>query len=424
MFRYLPEQASDFAYVVDDANYLVTDISVFFTVIIVGAMIYFAVRYRKRDGVDHETPQIEGSKALELVWTIVPSIICIFVAAYGYIGFTKMRTAPREAIEIQVFGQQWQWSFEYPNGKKTTNEFTVPVGKAVKLIMTSKDVLHSFFVPGMRTKMDVIPGRYTMEWFRPIKTGPQQVFCTEYCGTSHSGMLATLNVVSESEYERWVEDKGRVLSPVEEGAKLYNEKACVGCHSLDGTPRVGPSFLNLYGRKEMMEGGEGMMVDENYLKESIINSQARIVMGYGTATKMPAFEGQLTDDEVGKLIMFIKAQKGEAAKPKTTSAADLAKLTPDQRGKKLYVEKVCSGCHSIDGSKVVGPSFKGVYGREAEWDDGMKYKADDAYIKDSILNPQAHIVKGYPHPSPMPGYQGQLDDSQIGDIIEFMKTLK
>lgn len=425
MFRFLPDQASDFAHIVDDLNYLITDISVACTVLIVGAMLYFAVKYRKRDGVEHETPRIEGSHALEFFWTAFPTLVCIYVGWAGISGFNKMRQVPPGAVEINVWGQQWAWNFEYVNGKKTAGEFTVPVGKPIKLIISSRDVLHSFFVPGMRTKMDAVPGKFTYQWFRPIKTGPQVVFCTEYCGTAHSNMMATMNVVSEAEYERWLADKGEVLAPADAGKLVYTQNACNSCHSLDGSRLVGPSFLNLYGRKANLDDGSSYEADENYIRESILNPQARIVSGYPRPSPMPAYAGRLSDDDITNLVAFIKTLTGEAAPaPKPIAAADASTMTPEERGKLHYQQKACIGCHSLDGSAVVGPSFKGLYARKGEFDDGTAYTADDAYIKESILQPQAHIVKGYPKPSPMPPYEGQLSDSEIADVIAFIKTIQ
>ena len=430
MFRYLPEQASDFAPLVDNIHNLVTDLSVLFTVLITGVTIYFAFKYRKRNGVDHETPAIEGSHTLEIIWTVVPTIICIIVGWYGYYGFTKIREVPEDEpglVEINVTGQKWIWNFKYPNGKEVGGdgvEFVVPVNHAVKLVLTSKDVLHSFFVPSMRTKMDAVPGHYTMQWFRPVKTGTYNVFCTEYCGDQHSKMLAKMKVVSDADYERWVNEKGGGAKPADLGRQLYANKACGSCHSLDGSRLVGPSFLNLYMKKGKCDDGADYVADDEYLREAILYSSKRIVEGYTKPSAMPSFENTLSQDDITNLIAFIKTQKGEAKKPVQAKTQDLSKLSPAERGKLHYQNKACIGCHSLDGTAVVGPTFKGLYGREEELLDGAKIVADDAYIKESILNSQAKIVKGYSNPSPMPPYEGQLNDQDIADIIEYIKTIK
>lgn len=424
MFRFLPEQASDFAPTVDSINNLITDLSVFFTVLIVGAMIYFAIRYRRKGGVDHETPRIEGSHFLEIVWTVVPTLICIWVAVYGVQGFRTMREAPAGALEIEVKGKQWAWSFTYPNGKKTADEFVVPVGKPVKLIISSEDVLHSFFVPAMRTKVDAVPGTYTYQWFRPVKTGDFDVFCTEYCGTKHSAMLAKVRVVSEAEFDRWLADKGRALSPAEQGEALVKLNACGSCHSVDGSAIVGPTFLKLYGRQGEFDDGTQYTADENYIRESILYPQAHVVKGYPHPSPMPAFEGKLSDDDISNIIAYLKSLNEAPKVVQKKPQVDLASLSPADRGKQYYTEKLCIGCHSLDGSRVVGPSFKGLYGREGKFTDGASYVADDAYITESILKPNAHVVEGYPSPSPMPVYEGQLSNEQVTDIIEFIKTVK
>lgn len=431
MFRYLPEQASDFAHKVDFANYAVTDISVFFTVAIVGAMLYFAVRYRRIDGKDHETPRIEGNSTLEVIWTVVPLIVCVWVAWLGYESFIDMRNPPPNAMEINVTARKWAWDYQYKNGKKTTGEIVVPVGEPVKFVMTSTDVLHSFFVPVMRTKHDVIPGRYTHVWFRPIKTGDFQVFCTEYCGDQHSSMLSRLKVVPKAEFDRWVEDfsdeaRAAAMKPSDLGKALYT-KNCASCHSLDGTPRVGPSWLKIYGQEHEMNDGSKVKVDENYIKESILNPEAKVVKGFAKG-QMSSFAGQLSDQELLGLIEFIKivdgTQKAEPVAPKK-SATDLAAMSPAERGKLIFQapENACAGCHSLDGSKMPCPTLKGLYGHEVELSDGSKVMADDAYLIESIRYPQKKLVKDF-GPTMPNMYENKFSEQELKDLVEFMKTLK
>jgi cytochrome c oxidase subunit 2 len=427
--RFFPEQASDFAEKIDWLNELVTDISVFFTVAIVGAMIYFAIRYRQRDGVDHATPNIEGSHLLEAIWTIVPTIICIIVGALGYIYYDDMRTVPENALTVSVRGQKWFWEFEYENGKKS-RELVVPVNEPIKLLMTSRDVLHSFFIPAMRVKTDVVPGQYSYQWFRPIRTGDYQVFCTEYCGNQHSAMLARLKVLSKVDYDRWLADTSEQdalarMDRKEIGSQLYTAKGCKACHSLDGSPLVGPTFLKIFGRKEKLQDGSEITVDEEYIRTSIYEPTKQIVQGY--AGVMPNYQGQISDDEMLSIIAFLKSLDGSqpapaASAPAAAVAEDLSKLPPAEWGKKLFSIKICGSCHSLDGSKLVGPSFKGLYGREEELADGTKVVANDEYIKRSILKPMDQIVKGY---APvMPPYEGQLNDAELNALIEYIKTIK
>lgn len=426
MFRYLPEQASEIAPKIDWLNNLVTDLSVFFTVAIVGAMIYFAFKYKRTKKHQKGFTSPTDSHFLEVMWTVVPTLISCYILYYGIVYYRELRHVPANPIEINGIGKQWVWDFEYNTGKKTTNEITIPVNKPVKFILTSKDVLHSFFIPAMRVKSDVIPGHYTYVSFTPVKTGRYYTFCTEYCGKDHSAMLAKLNVVSQAEYDRWVNDLSESklaekLDLGELGAKLYEEKQCKSCHSLDGTRLVGPSWLKLFGKEEEFEDGTKIQVDENYLRTAILNPNAQIAMTY-PKNVMPAYEGQLSEREISALITFIKEQDGKqkAISVKEEVVVDPSTLTPAQRGEMLYKSQTCNACHSIDGSKVVGPSWKGLYGHDGELVTGDKYVADDAYITESILNPNAKIVKGYAPSMPVI----PLNDDQIKDIIEYMKTLK
>ena len=426
MFRYLPEQASEFAPDVDAVNHLITDISVFFTVVICAVMIYWAIKYRRKNGVDHATPQIRTNHGMEAFLTIVPTFFCIIVGVYGYRVFVEMRTPPADAIEINVYAKKWMWNFEYSNGKNVPSEAVIPVDRPVKFIMQSSDVLHSFFVPSMRVKADAIPGRYTYVWFRPVKTGEFNVFCTEYCGLDHSKMIAKLKVVSHAEYDRWLNDKSAEMmaarmTPAKRGAALFKEKGCVGCHSIDGTKMTGPTFLKIWGREELLSDGSKVVVDENYFRNSVLNPKSQIVATY--QNMMPPFEGQIDDQGISDLIAYAKTIDGSQPAPVAVKlpAGMGTEMTPAELGKKLYNEKACVGCHTLDGSKLVGPSFKGVYGRSGKLTDGSSYTADDAYIKNSILNPASQVVEGFA--PAMPPYQGQLSDADIDAIIAFMKTV-
>jgi cytochrome c oxidase subunit 2 len=439
MFRYLPEQASKIAPRVDWLHHWITDLSVLFTVAVCGAMLYFAVRYRKRNGQDHETPRIEGNNFLEVVWTVVPTLICIWIAYYGIVIFQDMREGEDEALVVNAVGKQWQWEFQYENGKSTVGELVVPVNRPVKVVLTAKDVLHSFFVPAMRVKKDAIPGRYTSVMFTPVKTGSYNTFCTEYCGTSHSAMLAELRVVSEAEYGRWVNDRSADLAkltmdPATLGGKLYEEKGCNACHSLNGSRLVGPSFLKLYesDARDFADGSEvafgGEFSIEDYIRESILYPNKKIVAGY-PAGLMPAFEGQLSDKEVKALIAFIRKQDGSGAGAEESVEdagedleAKLAKMSPVERGEYHYQTKACIGCHSLDGSNLVGPTFKGLYGNKREFTDGTSVVADAEYLKGSILNPNGNIVAGY-QPNLMPqNYRDQLSDEDLESIVEFIRS--
>ncbi|WP_373047091.1 cytochrome c oxidase subunit II [Vulgatibacter sp.] len=299
-----PPQASTFAQDVDALYYFIHYLSVFFWVGIVAAIVYFVWRYKRghREGVgpSHNLP-------MELTWSIIPLILVIAVFLWGFKGFMGMSRAPSGAEQIQVTGKKWLWNFEYPNGQQAIGELHVEVNKPYKLIMTSEDVIHSFFVPSFRNKMDVVPGRITTFWFEPTMVGEQQVFCTEYCGDGHSDMLAKIVVHTPEDYAKWVEEnqKEDTTTPLPElGEKLYTSKACFTCHSTDGSVKVGPTFQGLFGKQEQLTTGQTVPVDEEYLRESILQPNAKVVQGYQPV--MPTYQGQLSDREVSGLIEYIK----------------------------------------------------------------------------------------------------------------------
>lgn len=308
MFTFMPEQASTWAAYVDWVNNFITDIAVFCILAITGVMIYFAIRYRRRSDND-KTPYITHSASLETAWTVIPSVICIFVFYYGMDSYREMRTPPPNAMEVNVSGVQWRWDFEYSNGKRTTNELVVPVGKPVKLIMRSQDVTHSFYIPAMRVKEDVLASIYTQLWFTPTKLGTYHIFCAEYCGLQHSGMRGRLRVVTEGEfgdflYER-IDPAAIEVPPAERGKMLFAEKGCAACHTVDGSKGLGPSLQGVMGKERVMSDGTKLVADENYIQESILNSQEKIVQGF-EGIVMPAFAGQLSPAEVDSLIAYLK----------------------------------------------------------------------------------------------------------------------
>ena len=312
---YMPVDASTWGADVDWMNNWITNVSVLCTVIITGVMLYFAIKYRASTH-PKPTSKVNHSALLETVWTVVPSIIVIYVFYVGFVVYEDMRNPPANSVEVTVTGYRWAWAFTYENGKSTTNELVVPVDEPVRLVMKSKDVIHSFFIPAMRIKEDVRADRYSFLWFHPTITSADQpggyfpVFCAEYCGRSHSEMLAKLRVVTREEYNDFLHDRSgedlSKLTPVQRGEKLYIEKACNTCHSLDGSVVLGPTFKDLFGKLREFETGNSVTCDENYLKESILYSTMKIVKGFGRV--MPAFEGLLKDEEVDDLVAFIKAQ--------------------------------------------------------------------------------------------------------------------
>ncbi len=304
---WLPKAASTVASEVDALFYFIFYASLFFFVLVTFAMIYFAIRYRKK-GKFTLTSSISHNTALEVTWTVIPTILVFVIFIWGFKDFLNLNVVPRGAMEIKVTGQKWFWSFDYPEGLTVVNDLTVPVNKPIKLLMSSKDVIHSFFVPSFRVKMDVVPNRYSIIWFEANQTGEFNLFCTEFCGKGHSEMIGKVKVVTQDEYENWLAanaDPSEGLTMEEFGEKLYKSKACVTCHSIDGSANQGPTLKGIFGKSEQMTDGTTIVVDENYLRESMLEPAAKVVKGFQPV--MPPYQGLLNDKEVDALIAYIKS---------------------------------------------------------------------------------------------------------------------
>ena len=306
---WLPEAASSMASEIDGLFYFTYWVSVIILIAVVTAMIVFVVRYRRKKA-NEATPHVEESKWLELTWIVIPTILVMVVFTWGFQSFLKMGIAPPNAYEIVVRAKKWNWEFEYPNGTVSVNELRVPLEQPVKLVMSSEDVIHSLFIPAFRVKHDVLPNRYTSVWFEAIQTGEFPLFCTEYCGTLHSGMLSTVYVLEREAFDEWLASAGGNVDDMplnEYGAMLYQQQACVGCHSLDGSVLVGPSFQGLAGSQRAFDDGSSAVADDNYLRESILNPGAHIVAGFNNV--MPPSYSSLNERQVSALIAFIKEQQ-------------------------------------------------------------------------------------------------------------------
>ncbi len=309
---WLPPESSTMAGEIDSLFYFIAYVSIFFLGIVTFAIIYFGIKYRRRDDdYDNITPQMDHNRILEWTWSVIPSILVIIVFFWGFNVFMKMNIAPKDAIEIKVTGQKWFWAFTYPEGNNSINELIVPEGKAVKLLLSSKDVIHSFFIPDFRIKMDVLPNRYSSTWFEAKSTGVHNLFCTEYCGEGHSDMIAKIKVVSMEDYENQQAsvDLGEGLTPVEYGTKLFSSKVCASCHSVGGKTLVGPPLNGVFGSNVPLEDGTTISADENYLRESILNPKKNVVAGYQPV--MPTYQGLLDDKQLDALVAYIKSLKGE-----------------------------------------------------------------------------------------------------------------
>ncbi len=303
---WLPEAASTMAPKIDSLFTFVNVVSGVLLVGVVTAMLWFMYRYRRQDPAERPSP-VKESKLLEISWIVIPTILVLLVFNWGFKSFVAQKTIPDNAYEIRVQARSWGWSFEYPNGV-TTDTLYVPADEPVKTTMSSQDVIHSFYVPAFRVKQDVLPNRYTSVWFEATKEGTYDLFCTEYCGRNHSEMDAEVKVVSRARFDEWLESAGTPddIPLPELGEKLYTQQGCQGCHSLDGSDMVGPTWEGLYGKTDhQMADGSTVTADANYLRESILKSGAKVVEGYQNV--MPSY-ASLSEREVAGLVEFIKEQ--------------------------------------------------------------------------------------------------------------------
>ena len=303
---WMPAQASSKAAEVDTVFYVIYWLSVFFFALIVGLMTWFVVRYRRRRAGEDAGPSANHNLALEVIWTAIPVVVSVVLFVVGFRSFMNIATPPRNAYEISVIGQKWNWFFTYPNGH-VSDELHVPLDTPVQLTMTSEDVIHSLWIPAFRVKKDVVPGRYTKTWFQAEEPGTYPLLCTEYCGTGHSDMLSVVTVHQAGMFEVWLEKASNLLDtmpPAEAGELLVQRKGCVQCHSLDGSANVGPTFRELFGHAVALKGGGEVTADENYIRQSILEPMADIVAGYEPV--MPTYAGKLKDQEITAIIAYLK----------------------------------------------------------------------------------------------------------------------
>jgi cytochrome c oxidase subunit 2 len=308
---WMPEQASTVAPSVDGLYDAVYWMSLFFFTLITVGLVVFILKYRHRPGVTRE-PAAGHSTALELTWTIIPTILVLVIFYFGFRGFLNLAVAPPNAYQIDVSARMWNWSFSYPGGYGSMDgKLHVPVNTPIELVTQSADVIHSFFIPAMRVKKDVVPGRYNRLWFEATEVGEYDVYCAEYCGRNHSTMLTSVVVHDKDDFKEWVrknQDWTLTMSPIEAGQMLYKAKGCSTCHSLDGSVIVGPTFKDLYNNPNIPITGQGTIkADENYIHESILYPQAKVHQGFGPPSPMPSFLGQLNDQDIGAIIAFMRS---------------------------------------------------------------------------------------------------------------------
>jgi cytochrome c oxidase subunit 2 len=315
----MPAQASTMASQVDLLYAFLILVTAFFSLLIAGAVIFLSVKYRRRSE-DDRTPHIHGSNALEVAWSVIPLGITMVMFLWGAHIYVTLKRPPDDALQVNVVGRQWMWKLQHLEGRREINELHVPVGRPVKLTLTSEDVIHSFYVPAFRIKQDAVPGRYTTVWFEATKVGSYHLFCAEYCGTMHSGMIGKVVVMDPSDYQAWLagESATSVSAPTGEGAGvslvalgqgLYEKHGCVTCHQAGSV--LGPPLAGVPGGTVALQDGSSVTADDDYLRESILNPQAKVVKGF--APVMPTFKGQLTEEQILQLIAYIKTLGGAGA---------------------------------------------------------------------------------------------------------------
>lgn len=309
-FPFFPPQASSVAGQVDGLYFFLLGLSAFFTVAVATTVVVFALKYRRTHS-EQIPEQIEGNMLLELTWSIIPLGLALFTFAWATAVFFNISRPPDNAVQMYVVGKQWMWKVQHPEGVREINALHVPLGQPVKLLMATEDVIHSFYIPAFRMKADVVPGKYTSMWFTPTKPGTFHLFCAEYCGTKHSGMIGDVVVMEPAAYQQWLAGGPNTGSMVSRGEKLFTDLACVTCH-LNGPSQRGPSLIGVPGKLVQLASGGTVIADDNYLRESILNPSARVVAGYQPV--MPSFQGLVNEEGLMALLTYVKS------------------LTPDQSG--------------------------------------------------------------------------------------------
>lgn len=277
------------------------------------AIVVFAIRYRRRPG--HVATQIEGSNAVEFAWTFIPAGIFLVIFVWGaYIYFLE-RTPPKDSMDVYTVAKQWMWKFQHTEGQREINELHIPVGRDVRVIMTSQDVIHSFYVPAFRIKQDVLPGRYTIAWFRATKAGTYHLFCAEYCGTNHSGMIGDVVVMEPAQFQSWLSGGGPMGSLSQTGQGIFQSLGCSTCHRMDTQGR-GPNLMGVFGKPVLLEDGRTVTADENYIRESILSPAAKVVSGFKPI--MPTFQGIVSEEQLNALVAYIKSLSPQPSGPAQT----------------------------------------------------------------------------------------------------------
>jgi cytochrome c oxidase subunit 2 len=301
----LPPSASSVAAEMDLLYLFITAVSAFFVVLVAALVVIFAIKYRRRHP-DEVGADIHGSLALELTWTFIPFVLAMVMFVWGADLFFRLSRPPADAMEVFVVGKRWMWKVQHPDGMREINEMHVPIGRNIRVTLASEDVIHDYSIPAFRVKMDVVPGKLTTLWFNATVPGTYHLFCAEYCGTKHSGMIGTVTAMLPQDYEAWLAGGRSTGTPAQNGERLFTDLACITCHKQDATGR-GPSLHGVFGSQVSLANGSTVTADENYLRESIMNPTAKVVEGY--LPIMPAFQGTINEENLMQLIAYIKTLK-------------------------------------------------------------------------------------------------------------------
>lgn len=384
---------------VDQAFLFIFGVSVAILVLITLCMIWFVYRYHHTRN-PHAT-DIKGNVAAEITWTVIPTILVMAMFWYGWTSYKALRSVPADAMKVKLTARMWSWVFEYENGKRTS-VLTVPKERAVRLDMTSVDVIHSFFVPAFRIKIDTVPGMETYAWFESSRTGTFDILCAEYCGLRHANMLSTVEVVEKDAFEKWYNSTD---DADEEVRKVLDTHGCLGCHSMDGSEVAGPTLKDLFGKdRNVLINGQKKTIpaDEGYMRRAILEPEVEVLEGHEPS--MPPYKDVLPEKDMDLIMKYLT---GGAKRDLNV-------------GRKLMEAEGCLSCHSTDGSEIAGPTLQNISGRKVVLKNGSEVTADDAYLKEAIIEPEKQMVKGYDNI--MPPYP-QLKEEDVKAMIDYMHSL-
>lgn len=302
-FPLFPDQASTIAKPIDQLYFALTGLSALMVMLIFLTITFFLFKYRRGKRVNRGPAHIPQT-AIEVTWIVIPLLLMMGVFAWGAHVYFQQQRPPQGAMEINVVGKQWMWKVQHPEGNREINELHVPVGRIVQLILASQDVIHSFYLPAFRTKMDVVPGRYTSEWFQATKIGSYHLFCAEFCGTKHSEMVGRVIVMDPVDYENWLSAGQPASTMAQEGERIFRELGCSGCHVGNSVVRA-PPLEGLYGKPVPLQNGQIVKADEGYIRDSILLPNNQITAGYQPL--MPTYQGHINEEQLLQLIAYIKS---------------------------------------------------------------------------------------------------------------------